>query len=327
MSAPNKLFLINQLLQEFRSRAFSGIMRTYGPHVKVVLPLDPRQGLVRFAYKVPAALCVPSSSKQPAYLPAGACLAILDELSTYSFMLKDKNSRAGVSVFLSLDMLCAGQAMIRPDDDIEVVITNDKLGKMLGFCTMEIHGAGRKVLARGQHIKYMPQGFAVELLLGPLLPLFVMLYKYFNGAQFLFKKKIPFLEKYTDEQDSGGKGVGAAYQEVISVKEHSSTADRYVGLLQVPRHFENPLGITHGGSVAMSIQQTASQMHTKRRKADEGDSYLRRVEIRYLSGLKKGDVLIAVDSEQGGSRMSGTVASAAAPAVPSSQFDLEWARF
>ena len=109
--------------------------------------------------------------------------------------------------------------------------------------------------------------------------------------------------------------------------QHSSTADRYVGLLQVPRHFENPLGITHGGSVAMSIQQTASQMHTKRRKADEGDSYLRRVEIRYLSGLKKGDVLIAVDSEQGGSRMSGTVASAAAPAVPSSQFDLEWARF
>lgn len=102
-----------------------------------------------FTYKIPKELCSSSSNFR-----ASAVLAVFDEVSTYCFMARDKTRRGGVSISLSTEILEQCSA----EDDVKFVVNVNKIGRSVGFCSMELRGPDDTIRARGKHIKFMPMG-------------------------------------------------------------------------------------------------------------------------------------------------------------------------
>jgi hypothetical protein len=103
-------------------------------------------------------------------------LAVFDELSSYSFVVKDRTCRFGVSVYLSTEIL----QPIPAGRDVLILTKATKIGKTLGFATMEMFDADGLLLARGEHIKYLPMGpmwdFMANLVLSPMVLSFLLKY-------------------------------------------------------------------------------------------------------------------------------------------------------
>ena len=101
-----------------------------------------------------------------------SALAVFDELSSYAFVVKDKTCRFGVSVFLSTEILHT----IPAGKDVIIIAKANKIGKILGFATMEMYDRNGLLLARGEHIKHLPMGsiwdFIARFFLSPaILPI------------------------------------------------------------------------------------------------------------------------------------------------------------
>ena len=96
-------------------------------------------------------------------------MAVFDELSSYAFVVKDSTCRFGVSVYLSTEILHT----IPAGKDVIIVAKANKVGKTLGFATMEMFDRNGLLLARGEHIKHLPMGhiwdFTAKLLLSPFI--------------------------------------------------------------------------------------------------------------------------------------------------------------
>jgi hypothetical protein len=103
-------------------------------------------------------------------------LAVFDELSSYSFVVKDRTCRFGVSVYLSTEILHP----IPAGRDVLILTKATKIGKTLGFATMEMFDADGLLLARGEHIKYLPMGpmwdLMANLVLSPMVLSFLLKY-------------------------------------------------------------------------------------------------------------------------------------------------------
>lgn len=128
-------------------------------------------GHVKQPYVVPESLCrvvsndAKSNPTQTVFSVA-AILALFDECSTYSLIYKDRNRRSGVSVHLSTEIVenCGA------DKKTYVKCTSDKIGKALGFCTMELRTQdSNRLLARGKHVKYLPMGWFYNVLTSPVV--------------------------------------------------------------------------------------------------------------------------------------------------------------
>ena len=138
----NKRAVIDICMNEFETKTFSGILKTFaskeGGCRLLEEATDLKKGIVTFSYKVPPSLCRVSTpattASQKQVLTCSAALAVLDELSTYSFLIKDANTRGGVSVHLSVELL----GDISANEDVNVVCTSDKVGKTIGFCSMDV---------------------------------------------------------------------------------------------------------------------------------------------------------------------------------------------
>ena len=105
-------------------------------------------------------------------------MALFDELSTYHVMLADKTARPGVSIQLSTEIFSKCEA------NKEVVLTTriDKIGKYIGFCSMEIHDSGGELVARGRHLKFMVMGTVWDFLMSSaVLPFTMSLYFFFTS--------------------------------------------------------------------------------------------------------------------------------------------------
>lgn len=108
-------------------------------------------------------------------------MAVFDELSSYAFVVKDSTCRFGVSVYLSTEILHT----IPAGKDVIIITKANKIGKTLGFATMEMFDKNGLLLARGEHIKYLPMGplwnFTAKLLLSPfVLPILLKYGKSIN---------------------------------------------------------------------------------------------------------------------------------------------------
>ena len=105
-------------------------------------------------------------------------MALFDELSTYHVMLADKTARPGVSVQLSTEIFSKCEA----NKEVALTTRIDKIGKYIGFCSMEIHDSGGELVARGRHLKFMVMGTVWDFLMSSaVLPFTMSLYFFFTS--------------------------------------------------------------------------------------------------------------------------------------------------
>ena len=93
-------------------------------------------------------------------MPVSSALAVFDELSSYAIVTQDRTCRFGVSVYLSTEILESIQA----GTDVIITAKAKKIGKILGFATMEMRDLEGSLLARGDHIKHLPMGYMWDFL-------------------------------------------------------------------------------------------------------------------------------------------------------------------
>lgn len=120
-------------------------------------------------------------SGRGSYFSCAGAMALFDELSSYHLMLNDQTARPGVSVQLSTELFSRCEA------NNEVVLTTrvDKVGKYIGFCSMEIHNSSGDLVARGRHLKFMVMGTMWDFLMSPaVLPFTLSLYSFFTSHSF-----------------------------------------------------------------------------------------------------------------------------------------------
>lgn len=137
-----------------------------------------------YKYQVPPCLCRgrPESINEKQKegdnqsMTTGGILALFDEFSTFALALEDREYRAGVSVDLNTEIVNPN-FKLSPHSEVYVVTKADKLGKTLGFLTMELFASnpnydppssnlkegsstptqkGHQIIARGKHIRYLP---------------------------------------------------------------------------------------------------------------------------------------------------------------------------
>lgn len=99
-------------------------------------------------------------------------------------MMFDKTSRGGVSLQLSAEVLRDSKA----EDDVAVTTKIDKIGKYVGFCTMEMYDSSGSLLAKGKHIKFMTMGWIWDLIASPLaLPFTLFWLQFFTSNPYGIK--------------------------------------------------------------------------------------------------------------------------------------------
>ena len=135
---------------------------------------------VCFHYTVPENLCrsyIINNNETKPQFATSAIMAIFDEISTYSTCIQDKNHRPGVSVHLSTEIM----KPIYTNEKLTVLTKADKLGKSIGYCTMELLNSNNELVARGKHIRYLHMGNLFNVMTHPmLLPWAINLYEVFN---------------------------------------------------------------------------------------------------------------------------------------------------
>lgn len=299
-------------MELFSKKSFSQSIKCSSETVKLI-NLNSKEHLVSFSYTIPKAICKLTMGQE--VLTASAALAVMDEISTYSFAAIDRTCRPGVSVHLTTNMIrpcIAGQEVV-----IETKI--NKIGKTLGFCTFEMKAKDKTtgtdtLIAHGTHIKHLPMGLAWDIISSPyIIPIALKLREYFfnkNSKPSALSKKLfslAFGGLNKGKVESLGVAdpieVGSIYRglDLQRLEEH------YRGVHDIVHHFEsksgmnNLLGRLHGGAVAMSIEEASirsckifqnnlakklsSQSAVTVDAVDE-DMFLKSIAITYLSGVE-----------------------------------------
>ncbi|KAJ1456902.1 hypothetical protein M885DRAFT_563514 [Pelagophyceae sp. CCMP2097] len=161
-----------RLLWLYSARSKAGF---YGPrHLNLVLNDDERGGSVEWDSKSGASsvrtTLPPWCARRDGKPPLGALIAIFDEVSTYAGVARyDRAGRPGVSVKLSA-RVAADAPQLPPGAPLRIETRNVKTGKTLAFVDVEVRcGATDRLVATGQHVKFLPMGLAVEIAMHPWL--------------------------------------------------------------------------------------------------------------------------------------------------------------
>mmetsp|Transcript_13539 Transcript_13539/g.26884 ORF Transcript_13539/g.26884 Transcript_13539/m.26884 type:complete len:350 (+) Transcript_13539:70-1119(+) len=217
-------------------------------------------------YRVPQALCLPSSSapSSPPGLPLGVLLAIFDDVSTWPIIVADPLRRPGVSVHLSATYL---DAPVAPDS--ELLITSDvkKLGNLMAFCSLEcrLKETG-ELVAVGEHTKYLPMGWVYE----KLIPNFL-------GPLTLFSSKYgPELVK-----NSSALEAASTVSDLVQPLEPESEGNVTRASFSVTDECKNPMGGFHGGCQALVAQVVAGAGVAG--MMGKGGKVLKSVSVSYMS--------------------------------------------
>jgi acyl-coenzyme A thioesterase PaaI-like protein len=262
-----------------------------------------------YRYKIPPALCHEIHSKdnkKELFFSTSGVLAVMDELSTLAVSLEDKSYRNGVSVDLFVEAL----KPIPAKEEVVLVTRTDKIGKTLGFCTMELTTLKGEILARGKHIKYLPL---------PLPFPFTFLAELFFRSS-LFGTYLYFYEEMCERQFSTSldKLFGIPDHPVLPISEdvlipefvfnklldlsiNDNQSDRKKLLeeapdnhhcdrcelfeLKVKKELKNPLGSMHGGAVGMAIEESSRRFKEVVHPELEHLLKLKSIDIRYLAPM------------------------------------------
>lgn len=269
-----------------------------------LIDCHPNQGYT-FSYTIPKRICrqfISSSGdtgdSRPQFSTSGA-MAVFDQLSTYGLMGQDKfRPRGGVSVLLSTEVL----AKSFPDQEVIVKSKCDKIGKSLGFCTMELYAQDGTILARGKHIKYLPLGLAWDIMFHPwMISKSLAFHDYMNKTVVFDKlremwtnipkhhrKAFPVCEDTGSVFDSLGLQ-SSNYD--LGIKSADNFVDavhtRTYQLLLKP-HLVNNIGKLHGGAVAALVEEACYKYRVG--NAVNGtlttDYFIKSIEARYESAME-----------------------------------------
>jgi acyl-coenzyme A thioesterase PaaI-like protein len=253
-----------------------------------------------FRYKIPAGLCnyaTTASSKEKAYLPTSSALALFDEFSTYALVGADKSYRPGVSVHLSTDLVKPAYL----NDEVLIVTKTDKIGKTMGFSTMEMYDTTGGLVAKGKHIKFMPLGFLWDLFTLPwLFPMALFVYNLLRG------KKIKTCIDHLFSSDSTKKSstvtnshiadeIGDMFKalevekvsiitEFTSLPGHAENSAYYT--VHAKKNMKNPLGSFHGGALAASLEDACRSYKDEICTEMKINPIVQSFDIRYLAAVK-----------------------------------------
>lgn len=267
---------------------------------------------VGFHLIVPHSLCRnnhtnPKMEKGDGIMATSTLMAVFDELSTNGLMMRDKNYRGGVSVHLTTEVL----GPIPAEKEVIVYSSAEKIGKAIGFCSMELWNADRsQLLARGKHIKFMPHGPAWDFLSKPIVfPTVLFIYNKFIGSKFktIFDNRLfsdrdhKFIQheegeipkfKLTPEQQENGllfKDLGVTVvqdtselQRVVPAEEKGLTSFFH---FKVRKHMCNRLGALHGGAVGTVAEEACGLSRKDVCKKLDISMAVEKIESRYLSSM------------------------------------------
>jgi acyl-coenzyme A thioesterase PaaI-like protein len=263
-----------------------------------------------FSYKIPQHLCrYKNLNEKPEFTTAGI-MSVFDQLSTYGIMAEDKyRPRGGVSVLLSTELIEPSYA----DQDVVVVSKCDKIGRSLGFSTMELHATDGTVLARGKHIKYLPLGMVWDVLTHPkILPAMLKFHDTLLHTPLFARLRTSFTNIPTDHLKTFPEcvEVGSVFAElglvssVVIVQQSPSAHNTKVFELVKQPHLNNNIGKMHGGAVAAVVEQacylsrgclaSSGESRDDDEEEEEVDSGLllpsvsrvRSIEVRYESAME-----------------------------------------
>jgi acyl-coenzyme A thioesterase PaaI-like protein len=269
-----------------------------------------------YTYRVPEALCyktdslslnnqIEKSEKAVSQLrfATSGILAVLDELSTYPIVLEDKKYRAGVSV----DLVTEVYASPVGGEEVYIVTRTDKIGKVLGFCTMEMLNKQGELLARGKHVKYLPLGAHLDIVaMSPLFPVLITLYNRFRAKTFQTPIDTIFNLSKTSKPLDHDILEGEYIYNRLKLTRNSQLEDRRYFVEKQPdnhpfekddfqlfnykveKHMTNFLGALHGGGLATVAEEAARQYkETKHISSDLRKVLkLKSLDIRWLSAFK-----------------------------------------
>jgi acyl-coenzyme A thioesterase PaaI-like protein len=253
-------------------------------------------------------LCTKKASNGQVVLAASAALAVFDELSSYAVVIKDKNCRFGVSVFLSTELLHD----IPAGSEVIVAVNAVKVGRTLGFIDMKMLDKDNRLVAHGRHIKYLPMGWIWDIFTHPSIspysfPLLESLSsnEAFNNSY--VGRKLGEALLGADNNGIASPGAAASSEsaaevvsstfEMLDVRpaEVASSGDGDGGGgcagssdgydLNVTPQMCNMMGSLHGGALAMAIESSAAQ-YKKKKTSPDHRSDITCIEIQYLSAVK-----------------------------------------
>jgi acyl-coenzyme A thioesterase PaaI-like protein len=267
---------------------------------------------VSYRYKIPPALCheilrKDTNEKELQFSTSGI-LAVMDELSSIAVSLEDKQYRAGISVDLSVESL----KPVSASEDVYLVTRTDKIGKTLGFCTMELTNLQGEILARGKHIKYLPMPFKlpIRMMLGFFLrtgAFGVFIYGYEKFMEKKFKTPLDKLfgvssepgpiapEVFIPEHAFQILDLTVNQDPVVRKKlldeapdnHHCDISELYN--MNVKKELKNPVGAMHGGAVAAAIEESSRLFKECQHKELEHILKMKSIEVRYLSPMTVSD--------------------------------------
>lgn len=296
------------------------IFKTFGKYVSsTVLGFHIEQSQTRFRYLVPPMLCQPASSSSN-YLSTSSHLAILDDLSSFAAMAGDSTHRTGVSLSLSAELLHPER--IKAGDEIQVLCQVDKIGRSVGFLTIEFQDISGKVVARGTHNKFMPTGFLWETLLSkPLFPFGLWLFgkyagqhKYRTPVDYLFQGNVSSEDAIRALKDIRPKSltgaVGSVFDLFALTNAPATTATPSSEGLPVIHRYEmdvlketkNYVGLMHGGAIAGAIEKACllSRNIIPRESSQPTGLIVGSMSVRYLSANKGRIVVEVTDDDNAG---------------------------
>lgn len=285
----------------FAAKTFS---KTLGTEAAELLYADHNEG-VTFSMIIPERICFPISKGSKTHvLPVSSAIAIFDDLSTYSFLIKDKNLRSGVSVLLSAEIL----ADIPPGSKVQIVSQVSKIGKSIGFSDVFMFNENNDLVARGYHTKYLPMGMVWNVLTHPAL--LNMTLSFYENVFVKIKdttigkslaklmldgrnkdiQQMPVFESAGSVFDSFGleiqpvaKHLGISHENKCKHAKQVVESNEFI--FDVLPFMCNIRGFLHGGCVAMTIEHALTQSNLESGSASAA-ARVRRLDIQYLNAMK-----------------------------------------
>jgi acyl-coenzyme A thioesterase PaaI-like protein len=323
--------ILDIIMNKFSEKTFSACIMS---NITDFVHKDLKTG-VSFHYLTPDNLCRKYSglrNTKPQF-SAGAIMAVFDEISTYSTVMRDKTHRPGLSVHLSTEIL----KPVYTGEKVTVLTKADKLGKTIGFCSMELLNQQGELVARGKHIRYLQMGMPFDLIAHPVaMPWTVKIYEMFyarkgapsfsaNGKEIfpvpanfpsidgvgrvfdvLGLQRTPNIahnEPDSEETDIASSAAGPLSPLYCSDNGRVDPSTVHSFSMTVRPVTSNVLGAMHGGAVACAVEH-ACLLSRAGNAAPDGslrgaqgaydlDCYVQSVEVRYIAAMK-GDLVITV---------------------------------
>lgn len=343
------------IMNEFSSKTFSV---SFMPHATGFVHKELHKG-VSFHYIVPETLCrthiVKGKQTRPQF-SAAAIMAIFDEVSTYSVAMKDRNMRPGLSVHLNTELL----KTVHAGDELILLTSADKIGKTLGYASLEVLNKDGELVARGKHIKHLPMGLWFDFITHPAIAPFSLALNEFKTKrkqQEMEKAGVDPVRKVTGLPAI--EGVGKVFDLLGltrydgSIPATNDTTQDPDGLLYCssdgrvdPRdvHYytmtvkqitSNLRRTMHGGAVGCAVEHACLLSRSRNIQADgtqEGsdgvydlDCYIQNLEVRYIAPMK-GDLIISTANDQHSPLLRKTSADSGREEPPANGEESRWCK-